>query len=40
MDIKGSLVPFLVALFACAGAFLALDTAMMNMQGLSLIFRQ
>lgn len=38
MDIKGYLLPFAAALVACAAAFLLLDIAVMNMQGLSLMF--
>ena len=40
MDVKGYLLPFVVALAVSAGAFLALDAAVMNMQGLSLIFHK
>jgi hypothetical protein len=40
MDIKGYLLPFAVAFVVFAAAFLLLDTAIMNLQGLSLIFRQ
>ncbi|MFQ5623445.1 MAG: hypothetical protein ACE5FS_08615 [Paracoccaceae bacterium] len=40
MDIKGYLLPFVVALLVFAVAFLLLDTAVMNMQGLSLIFHR
>jgi hypothetical protein len=38
MDIKGYFLPFAAALVVFAAAFLALDTAVMNMQGLNLIF--
>ncbi len=38
MDIKGYLQPFAAALLVFAAAFLLLDTLIMNMQGLSLIF--
>jgi hypothetical protein len=40
MDIKGYLLPFAGALVVFAAAFLLLDTAIMNMQGLSLIFHR
>jgi hypothetical protein len=40
VDIKGYLLPFAVALVVCVAAFLLLDTAVMNMQGLSLIFHK
>ena len=40
MDIKGYLLPFAGALLVFAAAFLLLDTAIMNMQGLSLIFHK
>jgi hypothetical protein len=40
VDTKGYLVPFAVALVACTAAFLLLDVAVMNMQGLSLIFHK
>jgi hypothetical protein len=40
MNTRGYVLPFLVALVICAGAFLALDAAVMNMQGLSLIFHK
>jgi len=40
MDIKNSLLPFTIAFVVCAAAFVLLDTALMNMQGLSLIFGQ
>jgi len=40
MDIKNHLLPFLAAFVLCAAAFLLLDMAMMNLQGLSLIFEQ
>ena len=36
---KDYIVPFLVAFLVCSAAFLALDAAIMNAQGLSLIFR-
>lgn len=35
---KGYLAPFAVAFVVCAAAFLLLDVAVMNMQGLSLLF--
>ena len=38
MDIKGYLLPFAGALVVFLVAFLLFDTAIMNMQGLSLIF--
>ncbi len=38
MDIKGYLLPFAAALVVFAAAFLLLDMAVMNMQGLSLIY--
>ena len=40
MDIKGYFLPFAAALVVCAATFLLLDTAVMNMQGLSLIFHK
>jgi len=40
MDIKGYLLPFAAALVVFAVAFLLLDMAVMNMQGLSLIFHK
>lgn len=40
MDIKTSFLPFVIAFVVCAVAFVALDAAVMNMQGLSLIFNQ
>jgi hypothetical protein len=40
VDIKGYFLPFAVALVVCAAAFLLLDTAVMNLQGLSLIFHK
>ena len=40
MDIKGYFLPFAAALVVFAVAFLLLDMAVMNMQGLSLIFHQ
>lgn len=36
----GRVLPFLLALVICLGAFVALDAAIMSMQGLSLIFHQ
>ncbi len=38
MTIKSFFLPFILALVAFAVGFLLLDLAMMNMQGLSLIF--
>ena len=35
---QGYVLPFVIALVVCAGGFLLLDVAVMNMQGLSLIF--
>ncbi len=35
---KGYIVPFLVVFVLCGIGFLALDAAIMNLQGLSLIF--
>lgn len=40
MEIKSYLAPFIVAFLVCGGVFLLLDMAVMNMQGLSLIFEQ
>ncbi|MDP7548038.1 MAG: hypothetical protein QGF20_12150 [Alphaproteobacteria bacterium] len=40
MNMKGYFLPFVAALVVCAAAFLALDTVVMNMQGLDLIFHQ
>jgi hypothetical protein len=40
MDIKNYLLPFTAAFVVCAAAFLLLDMAAMNLQGLSLIFSQ
>jgi hypothetical protein len=40
MYAKDYAVPFIAAFTVCAIAFLALDVLVMNMQGLSLIFRQ
>jgi hypothetical protein len=40
LDMKGYFLPFVVALVVCAAAFLLLDTALMNMQGLNLIFHK
>ncbi len=37
---KGYFVPFVAALVVCSAGFLLLDTAVMAMQGLSLIFQQ
>ena len=39
-DIKGYFLPFAGALVVFAAAFVLLDTAIMNMQGLSLIFHK
>jgi hypothetical protein len=39
VDIKGYLLPYFAALVVFAAGFLALDTLIMNMQGLSLIFQ-
>ena len=39
IESKGYLVPFVTAFLACAAAFLLMDLAVMNMQGLSLIFQ-
>ena len=38
MNTKGYLLPFCAALVVCLAGFLLLDMAVMNMQGLSLIF--
>ncbi len=38
MDTKGYVRPFAAALVVFVAAFLLLDTLIMNMQGLSLIF--
>jgi hypothetical protein len=35
---KSYVVPFFVALIACAALFLALDLGVMNLMGLTLIF--
>jgi hypothetical protein len=35
---KGYVVPFIVALAACAALFLLLDLGVMNLMGLTLIF--
>jgi len=35
---KDYILPFLVAFVVCAAAFLAIDVAIMNAQGLTLIF--
>ena len=40
MSMKGYFLPFVAALVVCAAGFLGLDAAVMNMQGLSLIFHQ
>ena len=40
MAVKGYLLPFALALLFSAGGFLLLDVAVMNMQGLSLIFHK
>ena len=40
MDAKGYLLPFMVALVVCVGGFLLFDLAVMNMQGLSLVFHK
>lgn len=37
---KGYFLPFSAALVVCVAGFLALDAAVMAMQGLSLIFQQ
>ncbi len=39
MESKGYLVPFVVALVVCGAAFLLMDVAVMNMQGLNLIYQ-
>jgi hypothetical protein len=39
VNMKGHLVPYLVALVIFSGGFVLLDLALMNMQGLSLIFQ-
>ncbi len=36
---KNTVLPFAAAFVACAAAFLALDYAVMAMQGLSLVFQ-
>jgi hypothetical protein len=36
--VKSYLVPFAVAFVVCGGVFLGIDYAIMNLQGLSLIF--
>ncbi len=36
---KGYIVPFVAAFVVCAVVFLGIDYALMNLQGLSLIFR-
>jgi hypothetical protein len=40
MSKNGYFLPFVAAIVVCAAAFLLLDTAVMNMQGLGLIFHQ
>ncbi len=40
MNVKGHFLPFVAALAVCLAAFLALDMAIMNLQGLSLVFHQ
>ena len=40
MNINQTLLPFLIALAVSTVAFLLLDTLLMNMQGLSLIFHK
>ncbi len=35
---KGSVVPFVLVFLACGIGFLSLDSAIMSLQGLSLIF--
>lgn len=40
MNMKGYVLPFVAALVVFAAAFIALDTLVMNMQGLNLIFQQ
>jgi hypothetical protein len=37
--VKSTLVPFVLAFFVCGGVFLGIDTAIMALQGLDLIFR-
>jgi hypothetical protein len=37
---KNSLVQFIVAFVICSAIFWALDAALMNMQGLSLVFHE
>ncbi|MCH7486480.1 MAG: hypothetical protein IIC04_05770 [Proteobacteria bacterium] len=39
LDFKGVLLPFAVAFVVCGAAFVLLDMAVMNMQGLDLIYR-
>ncbi len=36
---KDYLVPFMAAFLVCGGVFLGIDYVLMNLQGLSLIFR-
>ncbi len=38
MEFKNRILSFIIAFAVCAAAFLLLDIAIMNMQGLSLIF--
>ena len=38
-QVKDYLVPFLAAFLVCGVFFLGIDYALMNLQGLSLIFR-
>jgi hypothetical protein len=38
VNVNGYLVPFVAAFVVCAAAFLALDVAVMNAQGLTLLF--
>lgn len=40
MGMKGYLVPFLAAFVVCAVAFVLLDWAIMNAQGLTLVFER
>jgi hypothetical protein len=40
MNAKGYVLPFIAALAVFAATFLLLDIAVMNMQGLSLIFHK
>ena len=40
MDTKGHFLPFVTAFVVCMAAFILLDTIVMNMQGLSLMFNQ